>query len=130
MHLLSTPLTKSIREPLSICVVFKLLLNERSLFTFDFAITHTLCKGSTSYMIRYMSMNSGSVEQQIFQHGLVSHLSLLSTRDQSNLTARFGCRVVKSLFFSPQNWAPFKLLPWVDFPTPWVKGLKYCINYI
>ncbi len=31
--------------------------------------------------------------------------------------------------FFPQNWATFKLLPWVDFPK-WVKGLKYCINYM
>uniref|UniRef100_A0A672RDS8 Diacylglycerol kinase n=1 Tax=Sinocyclocheilus grahami TaxID=75366 RepID=A0A672RDS8_SINGR len=30
------------------------------LFTFDFAITNTLCKGSTSCKIRYLSMSSGS----------------------------------------------------------------------
>ncbi len=86
--------------------------------------------GSTSYNIRYLSMNSGSVEQQILKHGLVSHLSLFSTCDQSNLTPAglFGCRVAKSAFF-PQNWATFKLLPWVDFPKL-VKGLKYSINYI
>ncbi len=39
-----------------------------------------------------------------------------------------GCRDVKSVFFS-RNWTTFKLLLWVDFPL-WVKGLKYCINYI
>ncbi len=79
-------------------------------FTFDFAITCTLCEGSTSYKIRYLSMSSGSVEQQILKHGLVSHLSLFSTCDQSNLTpaALVGCRVAKSLF--PQNWAIFELL--------------------
>ncbi len=99
-------------------------------FTFDFTITRTLCKGSTSYKIRYLSMSSGSVEQQILKHGLLSHLSLFSTCDQSNLTpaALVGCRVAKSMFF-PKNLAYFKLLPWVDFPK-WVKGLKYCINYI
>ncbi len=34
---------------LSICGVLKSHLNERSQFTFDFAITRTLCKVSTSY---------------------------------------------------------------------------------
>ncbi len=99
-------------------------------FTFDLAITRTLCKGSTSYKIRYLSMSLLSVEQQILQHGLVSHLSLFLTCDQSNLTpaALVGCMVAKSAFFT-QNWATFKLLPWVDFHK-WVKGLKYCINYI
>ncbi len=63
-------------------------------FTFDFAITRTLCKGSTSYKIRYLSLSSGSVEQQILKHGLVSHLSLFSTCDQSNLTlAALDCQV-------------------------------------
>ncbi len=68
--------------------------------------------------------------QQILKHGLISHLSLFSTCDQSNLTpaALVGCRVAKSALI-PQNWGTFKLLPWVDFPK-WVKGLKYCINYI
>ncbi len=93
-------------------------------FTFDFVITHTLCKGSTSYKIRYLSMNSGSVEQQILKHGLFSHLSWFSTCDQSHLSV--GCRVAKSAYF-PQNWATFKLLPWVDFPS----GLKvWNIAYI
>uniref|UniRef100_A0A672LZL1 Mitochondrial carnitine/acylcarnitine carrier protein-like n=1 Tax=Sinocyclocheilus grahami TaxID=75366 RepID=A0A672LZL1_SINGR len=58
------------------------------------------------------------------------YLSLFLTRDQANLTSavRVGCRVVVVVVF-PRNWAAFKLLPWVDFPQ-WVKGLKYCINYI
>ncbi len=76
---------------------------------FTFAITRTLCKGSTSYKIRYLSMSSGSVEQKILKHGLFSHLSLFSTCDQSNLTpaALVVCRVAKSAF-SPQNFSsPF-----------------------
>ncbi len=36
---------------LSICGVLKSHLNERSQFTFDFAITRTLCKVSTSYSV-------------------------------------------------------------------------------
>ncbi len=94
----------------------------RFTFTFYFAITRTLCKGSTSYKIRYLSLSSGSVEQQILKHGLVSHLSLFSTCDQSNLTpaALVGCRVAKSVFF-PQNWPTFKLLPLVDI---FLSGLK------
>ncbi len=51
-------------------------------FHFDFAITRTLCKGSTFYKIRYMSMSSGSVEQQILQNKPVSHRSLFSICDQ------------------------------------------------
>ncbi len=90
-------------------------------FTFDFAITHTLCKRSTSYKIRYLSMSSGSVEQQILKHGLVSHLSLFSTCDQSNLTpaALVGCRVAKSAFF-PQNRLLLNCYHGLIFPS----GLK------
>ncbi len=44
--------------------------NNFSWITFDFAFTCTLCTGSTSYNIRYLSKSSGSVEQQILQHGL------------------------------------------------------------
>ncbi len=87
--------------------------------------SHALCvKGA------HLTRSDGVNEQQILQHGLVSHLSLFSTCDQSNLTpsSLVGCRVAKSTFF-PQNWDTFKLLPWVDF-SKWVKGLKYCINYI
>ncbi len=89
-------------------------------------IKHTLCEGSTSYNIRYLSMSSWSVEHQITKHGLVSHLSLFSTCDQPYLTL---AALVGSPRFFPQNWATFKLLPWVVFPK-WVKSLKYCINYI
>ncbi len=81
-----------------LCRVLKSLLHERSRFTFDFVIMHTLCKGSTSYKIRYLSMSSGASNPPAWS---VSHLSLLSTRDQSNLppAAPIGCRVVKSKFF-------------------------------
>ncbi len=64
--------------------------------------SHDLCKGSTSYKIRYLLLSPGSVEQQIHLNGFVSHLSLFSTCDQSNLTpaALVGCRVAKSAFFN------------------------------
>ncbi len=53
----------------------------------------------------------------------VSHLFLLSTHDQLNLTpaAGVGCRACKvHIFFHGIG----LLLPWVDF-TPWVKGLNF-----
>ncbi len=83
---------------------------------------------STSYKIRYLSMSSGSVVQQILHYGLFSHLSLLSTRDQWNLTpaARVGCRVIKSkldaVFFHKKlgcfktvamGWFPPKIHTWL-----------------
>ncbi len=50
-----------------------------------------------AHLTRYLSMSSGSAEQQIILHGPVSYLSLLSTHDQSNLTAAcVGCRMAKS----------------------------------
>ncbi len=131
LHIHQLCLDQSALWCLSICGILKSFLNERSLFTFtfDFTITCTLCKGNTSYKIRYVSMSSGSVEQQIFHHGLDSHLFLLSTRDQWNLTpaARVGCRVVKSEFFFHGIGLLLILAVGWFFP-PWVKGLKLCIN--
>ncbi len=58
-----------------------------------------MCKGSTSYKIRFFLMSSGSVEQQILKHGLVSHLSLFSTFDQSNLLQLLLDAGLQSLHF-------------------------------
>ncbi len=83
--------------------------------------SHTLCKGSTSYKIKYLSISFSMVCQS----------SLLSTHDSCSSCWMQG--VAKSAYF-PHGIG--LLLPWVDSPPPppppprWVKGLKYCINYI
>ncbi len=38
-------------------------------------------------------------------------------------------RIIRIKCLQTTYWATFNLLPWVDIPK-WVKGLKYCINYI
>ncbi len=70
--------------------------------------TRTLCKGSTSSSDTCQSAQD--LSSSTYSSMLLSGISHYSRPLRSALLA---CRVANAF---PQNWATFKLLPWLDFP--------------